>query len=330
MDQGTNRYPVCSAFYVTPDLLFTSRYCRKPFLHSFFMSTVFVNHPTHLSPRVGVRHASDPGFPGGPGLVSPGACGVTSISRAGMRAVATHRGVVVPPRITTRPSSRPSGDRKLVRASSSSGGKHDTSLPATSLWLATLRAAEGDDVAPAAALVGALQPGSEAATDALDELRSADGGVSGTPLWLATLAARNGAPGAIALALSMVKKGANPRVKGTQGVAGDETTPLWWACAAVEAGAGVGGVGLAEELLKAGADVDAEGTYDTVRGPPLLWAAVAVRNGETESGLALAKALLEAKADPNKTGSYGPTAVGVTPLVLAAQARISQSPHSAD
>ena len=146
----------------------------------------------------------------------------------------------------------------------------------------------------------------------------------------ATLAARNGAPGAIALALSMVKKGANPRVKGTQGVAGDETTPLWWACAAVEAGAGVGGVGLAEELLKAGADVDAEGTYDTVRGPPLLWAAVAVRNGETESGLALAKALLEAKADPNKTGSYGPTAVGVTPLVLAAQARISQSPHSAD
>jgi hypothetical protein len=87
---------------------------------------------------------------------------------------------------------------------------------------------------------------------------------------------------------------------------------------------------LAEELLKAGADVDAEGTYDTVRGPPLLWAAVAVRNGETESGLALAKALLEAKADPNKTGSYGPTAVGVTPLVLAAQARISQSPHSAD
>ena len=64
----------------------------------------------------------------------------------------------------------------------------------------------------------------------------------------ATLAARNGAPGAIALALSMVKKGANPRVKGTQGVAGDETTPLWWTCTAMEAGAGKGGVELAKEL----------------------------------------------------------------------------------
>jgi hypothetical protein len=73
-------------------------------------------------------------------------------------------------------------------------------------------------------------------------------------------------------------------------------------------------------LIDAGADVDAEGTYDAVRGPPLLWAAVAVRNGEETNGLALAAVLLSAGADPNLRGSYGPTAVGVTPLVLAAQA----------
>ena len=70
----------------------------------------------------------------------------------------------------------------------------------------------------------------------------------------------------------------------------------------------------------AGVDVDAEGTYDVVRGPPLLWAAVAVRNGEDANGLALAEVLLSADANPNLRGSYGPTAVGVTPLMLAAQA----------
>ena len=195
----------------------------------------------------------------------------------------------------------------------------ETPLPATSLWLATLRAAEGDDIAPAAALVAALEPGSDAARDALDESRSAEGGVSGTPLWLACLAARNGAPGAIELACAMVEKGADPSIPGTQGVAGDETTPLWWAAAAVEAGA-AGAVDLAKRIVDAGVDVDAEGTYDVVRGPPLLWAAVAVRNGEEANGLALAEVLLSAGADPNLRGSYGPTAVGVTPLVLAAQA----------
>ena len=194
----------------------------------------------------------------------------------------------------------------------------ETSLPSTSLWLATLRAAEGDDIAPAAALVAALEPGSDA-RKALDESRSAEGGVSGTPLWLACLAARNGAPGAIELACAMVEKGADPSIPGTQGVAGDETTPLWWAAAAVEAGA-AGAVDLAKRIVDAGVDVDAEGTYDVVRGPPLLWAAVAVRNGEEANGLALAEVLLSAGADPNLRGSYGPTAVGVTPLVLAAQA----------
>ena len=195
-----------------------------------------------------------------------------------------------------------------------------SSLPATSLWLATLRAAEGDDIAPAAALVNALEPGSEAARSALDEMRSAEGGVSGTPLWLACVAARNGAPGAIELARAMVDKGADVTIPGTQGVAGDTTTPLWWASASVEAGAGAGAADLAKRLIDAGADVDAEGTYDAVRGPPLLWAAVAVRNGEETNGLALAAVLLSAGADPNLRGSYGPTAVGVTPLVLAAQA----------
>ena len=72
---------------------------------------------------------------------------------------------------------------RCARATSSSDA--ETSLPATSLWLATLRAAEGDDIAPAAALVAALEPGSDAARSALDEMRSAEGGVSGTPLWLA-------------------------------------------------------------------------------------------------------------------------------------------------
>ena len=196
----------------------------------------------------------------------------------------------------------------------------ETSLPSTSLWLATLRAAEGDDIAPAAALVAALEPGSDAARDALDESRSAEGGVSGTPLWLACLAARNGAPGAIELARAMVDKGADVTIPGTQGVAGDTTTPLWWASASVEAGAGADAADLAKRLIDAGADVDAEGTYDAVRGPPLLWAAVAVRNGEETNGLALAAVLLSAGADPNLRGSYGPTAVGVTPLVLAAQA----------
>lgn len=204
-----------------------------------------------------------------------------------------------------------------ARATSSSDA--ETSLPATSLWLATLRAAEGDDIAPAAALVAALEPGSDAARSALDELRSAEGGVSGTPLWLACLAARNGAPGAIELARAMVDKGADPSIPGTQGVAGDETTPLWWAAAAVEAGT-AGAVDLARRIVDAGVDVDAEGTYDVVRGPPLLWAAVAVRNGEEANGLALAEVLLSADADPNLRGSYGPTAVGVTPLMLAAQA----------
>ena len=160
----------------------------------------------------------------------------------------------------------------------------------------------------------------DAARDALDESRNAEGGVSGTPLWLACLAARNGAPGAIELARAMVDKGADVTIPGTQGVAGDTTTPLWWASASVEAGAGAGAADLAKRLIDAGADVDAEGTYDTVRGPPLLWAAVAVRNGEETNGLALAAVLLSAGADPNLRGSYGPTAVGVTPLVLAAQA----------
>ena len=113
-----------------------------------------------------------------------------------------------------------------MRARARSSRDAETPLPATSLWLATLRAAEGDDIAPAAALVAALEPGSDA-RKALDESRSAEGGVSGTPLWLACLAARNGAPGAIELACAMVEKGADPSIPGTQGVAGDETTPLW-------------------------------------------------------------------------------------------------------
>ena len=224
----------------------------------------------------------------------------------------------VTPRVSTRAAQVRHAARN-VSARASSSGDAETSLPATSLWLATLRAAEGDDIASAAKLVAALEPGSETARAALDEMRSADGGVSGTPLWLACLAARNGAPGAIDLARAMLKAGANPNTNGTRGVAGDETTPLWWAAAAVEAGA-VGGVDLASELIASGADVNAEGTYDVVRGPPLLWAAVAVRNGEEVGGLQLATLLLNSKADPNMRGSYGPTAVGVTPLVLAAQA----------
>jgi hypothetical protein len=231
------------------------------------------------------------------------------------------------PRATPRrrPGTRVRGEnhkspvRDRCARATSSPRDAETSLPATSLWLATLRAAEGDDIAPAAALVNALEPGSEAARSALDEMRSAEGGVSGTPLWLACVAARNGAPGAIELALSMVDKGADCSIPGTQGVAGDSTTPLWWAAAAVEAGV-TGAVDLARRLVDAGVDVDAEGTYDVVRGPPLLWAAVAVRNGEDANGLALAEVLLSADANPNLRGSYGPTAVGVTPLMLAAQA----------
>ena len=45
--------------------------------------------------------------------------------------------------------------------------------------------------------------------------------------------------------------------------------------------------------LAAGADVNAEGTYDVVRGTPLWWAAVAVRNGEDDGGVALAETLLD-------------------------------------
>ncbi len=68
-----------------------------------------------------------------------------------------------------------------------------SSLPATSLWLATLRAAEGDDIAPAAALVNALEPGSAYARSALDEMRSLNArhaGVSSAAA-LSAMAARN-------------------------------------------------------------------------------------------------------------------------------------------
>ena len=190
----------------------------------------------------------------------------------------------------------------------------------TPLWLAAMRVAEGGDANAAVALVEALEPGSDEARSALSESRRSDEAeVEGTALWLASLAARNGVPGAVSLARALICAGAEPDARGIQGVAGDETTPLWWAAAAVEAGV-PGALTLVQELVDAGADVDAEGTFDVVRGPPLWWAAVATRNGEEEGGLALAELLLAAGANVDRRGSYGPTAVGVTPLVLAAQA----------
>lgn len=190
----------------------------------------------------------------------------------------------------------------------------------TPLWLAAMRVAEGGDANAAVALVEALEPGSDEARSALSESRRSDEAeVEGTALWLASLAARNGVPGAVSLARALICAGAEPDARGIQGVAGDETTPLWWAAAAVEAGV-PDALTLVQELVDAGADVDAEGTFDVVRGPPLWWAAVATRNGEEEGGLALAELLLAAGANVDRRGSYGPTAVGVTPLVLAAQA----------
>ena len=190
----------------------------------------------------------------------------------------------------------------------------------TPLWLAAMRVAEGGDANAAVALVEALEPGSDEARSALSESRRSDEAeVEGTALWLASLAARNGVPGAVSLARALICAGAEPDARGIQGVAGDETTPLWWAAAAVEAGV-PGALRLVQELVDAGADVDAVGNFEVVRGPPLWWAAVATRNGEEEGGLALAELLLAAGANVDRRGSYGPTAVGVTPLVLAAQA----------
>lgn len=146
---------------------------------------------------------------------------------------------------------------------------------------------EGDDVARAVQLV----------KEAASSSASASGGEMGLGL-------RDDTASSASASAPAASSGSSLNAVGRDEEDSVEGTPLWLACIAARNGV-PGAVGLARDMLAAGADPNVSGKQGIAGDAtsPLWWAAAAVEAGAT-GALDLARELIAAGADVNAEGTY--------------------------